>query len=109
LVASVPFANVNSRDKHFLKHGHKLGAASALDYEAMADAFMQGPMNASTHECIQASSRDRLRLDFHTARFGVGIVQSFYIRTFFPVEAFNLAYRGGPGGYFHHKCTEVLT
>jgi hypothetical protein len=40
----MPFANAVELAMHFQKHGHEFQAPDTLQYEALADAFMGGPM-----------------------------------------------------------------
>jgi pyocin large subunit-like protein len=101
----VPFANINSRDKHFLRHGHKFGAVDAAHYERMADAFVFGAMNADTHECNRPNL-DVVRMDFVTRHFGVGALPTT-VRTFYPIDAFSIAYRGGCPNYFAYQCGRI--
>lgn len=77
----------------------------AADYERMADAFMFGAMNADTHECNRANL-DIVRLDFVRRHFGVAALP-VTVWTFYPVDAFNIAYRGGPQDYLTYQCGRI--
>jgi hypothetical protein len=89
---------------HFRKHGHKVGAATAADYEQMADAFMFGPMNADTQECTRPAGRRRCRLDFRAVHFGVACVVPAFVITFYPPDARTVARHGGMNRYFLYEC-----
>jgi hypothetical protein len=102
----VPFASPRQLILHFVKHGHKFGAASELDYEQMADAFMSEPLNGDLHECISPhGARCRNRIQASTLYFGVAL--HAIIRTFHPKDANGVAKRGGPAAYVAYKCSEV--
>ncbi|MCI0403927.1 MAG: hypothetical protein L0212_10450 [Acidobacteria bacterium] len=103
----MPFANTLELDIHFKKHGHKFGLATKEEYERLADAFMFGPMNASTKECIRPNGNDRLRFDFVTVHFGVASVAPEFVRTFYPVERRKVLRHGGSAGYFAYECARV--
>ena len=49
----MPFANAYERAIHFAKHGHEFGASTELDYEHMADMFLNRPMTITTRECLR--------------------------------------------------------
>jgi hypothetical protein len=59
-----------------------MGAATEAEYLAMADAFLGGPIQRGTTECVRASNADRLRFNQGTQRFGVltpaNVVRTFY-------------------------------
>jgi hypothetical protein len=104
---TVPFRLPIHRAKHFMRHGHEFGAADELEYERMADAFMQSPLLSTMIQCIRTITPfDRLRLDSGTRFYGVE-APSAYLKTFMVKDAFNIAYRGGPAGFIAHKCTEL--
>jgi hypothetical protein len=97
----VPFANVNSRDKHFQRHGQAVGAIDAAEYERMADAFMFGAMNADTRECRRANL-DYVRLDFVSEHFGVCALPRL-VRTFYPAGPFRVSAQD----FFNFECRRV--
>ena len=104
---AVPFANTFERDLHFAKHGHKFGAADALQYERMADVFMFGGIGVETHECIRPRNTDRVRFDFGTHYEGVACIVPEFVRTFYPVRAATIARHGDEAGYFAYECGRV--
>lgn len=104
----MPFANNFERDLHFAKHGHKFGAASADEYERMADHFMYGPLDQDTRECTRPvgpkGKQDKLRFGFVTHYQAVACIMPAFVRTFHPVELRFIAKRGGEAGYFAYQC-----
>jgi hypothetical protein len=102
--AVMPFCNTWERDTHFVKHGHKLGAADASEYESMADEFMDGPLG-DAHECSRPE-HDRVRFGFVTHLEGIArpTPAPECIRTFYPVMATTIARHGGEAGYFTFEC-----
>lgn len=81
----MPFASALERAIHFKKHGSEFAATTELQYERMADAFMAAPMTLSMRECIRPNGTDRLRINVANNHFGVGIVASPMVRTFYIV------------------------
>jgi hypothetical protein len=67
--------------RHFLRHGGHLGCATSLGYEAMADAFLGGPIGANVAECTRGG--DLVRYNQVTQEFGVlapgGIIRTYLI------------------------------
>ena len=102
----MPFANPMELGIHFAKHGHKFGLTTAADYELMADAFMNGAMNADTHECTRPSGRDRCRFGYVNRHFGVACVTPVFIRTFYPVSDVKIANRGGSAAFLTYECAK---
>jgi hypothetical protein len=107
----VPFPDPKERAKHFIKHGHKFGAADEFEYERMADAFMTAPAHPNLYEGVRATasragSRDRFRLDAITLHFGIayGVLE---LRTYHIRDPHGIAMHGGPAGFIAHKCAEV--
>ncbi len=102
----MPFANLFERDLHFTKHGHKFGALDAPEYERMADAFMYGPMDDDTSECIRPDGIDRVRFGFVTHYEGIAcqVPAPEVIRTFYPVRLTTIARHGGEAAYFAFEC-----
>jgi hypothetical protein len=103
----MPFANVLERDLHFTKHGHKFGASDALEYEKLADEFLYGPMDISTHECIRPRGIDRVRFDYGTHYEGVACRVPDFVRTFFPVSLRLIRRHGSEARYFAFECGRV--
>lgn len=103
----MPFANDLERDLHFAKHGHKFGAADALEYERMADAFMYGPMDIDAQECIRPNRIDRIRFGFATHYQGIVCMIRNVLRTFYPVRAATIRRRSGEANYFAYECSRI--
>jgi len=103
----MPFANALELRIHFAKHGAKFGLSNPADYEAMADAFMTGPMDANTRDCTRPNLVDYLRLNFSNLHFGVLCLQNNRVRTFFPVESRLIIRRGGRAAYFRFECART--
>jgi pyocin large subunit-like protein len=104
----VPFKNAYERGIHFKKHGADFGAATEVDYEAMADYFMCfGPMNANTQDCTRAACDDYLRMQLVTTDFGVTCISSGFLRTFYRPLFSNIWHRGGAKRFLEHECARV--
>jgi len=106
--SAVPFENAYQRASHFAKHGADCGAADEVAYEAMADAFLTGPMNATTNECTRPNRVDYLRFDSVSFHFGVFCVPGVFVRTLYPVNRAYVARRGGPARFFTYECTRRM-
>ena len=104
----MPFANAYQRDSHFKKHGAEFGAATEVDYEAMADQFMFGPMNADTRDCTRASGDDYLRMDQIKTDFGVSCVSTGFLRTFYKPPVIKIWNRGGAKRFLAYECAKVF-
>lgn len=104
----MPFADGFERDLHFKKHGHKFGAADAVEYERMADHFMYGPLDPDARECTRpvgpTGVQDKVRFDFGTHYEAIACIVPSFLRTFFPVELRFILRRGGETGYFAYEC-----
>jgi hypothetical protein len=72
----MPFANAYERAIHFAKHGHEFGATTELDYEHMAETFLNRPMTITTRECLRSSRTRRLRVNIANDHFGVAVAAS---------------------------------
>jgi hypothetical protein len=99
---AVPYTNgfrdVNELRRHFFAHGGPLGCASTLAYEALADAFVGGPLGTHVAECTRPGG-DRVRYNQVTQEYGVLTARSI-IRTY-------LILRGTPAHnrvYFCARC-----
>jgi len=105
----VPFRDAITREKHFLKHRHKflVALANAVEYERMADNFLDGPMDADTKECQRRQANDRLRFNHTTLHIGIACLNPVYVRTFYPVDVANVNASGGAQNYFRYKCREM--
>jgi len=101
---SMPFANTQQRDMHFARHGHEFGAADALQYEQLADAFMIMPLAITMRECIRPNGTDRVRINVANKHFGVGVVSSNVIQTYYIVPLRKLIRRGGVAQFFQYEC-----
>jgi hypothetical protein len=106
--SAVPFVNAFELAIHFARHGADVGAATEADYEALADGFLSGPMNATTQECTRPNLIDYLRFDFSNRHFGVLCLQNKCVRTFYPASAQLVARRGGPVGFFSFECARIM-
>jgi hypothetical protein len=100
----MPFTNQIQRDLHFLKHGHKFGAANADEYEKMAEDFMYGPMKISMRECTRPNKAHRLRYNDLNRHFGAACVAPAVLMTFYPVPSRTIHHHGGNAAYFAHEC-----
>lgn len=103
----MPFASDHERDIHFAKHGHKFGAASAAEYERMADEFMYGHLDIDAQECTRPNRIDRIRFGFVTHYQGVVCMIRDVLRTFYPVTMITVARRGGEASYFAYECSRI--
>jgi pyocin large subunit-like protein len=87
----VPF-DPHDRDylmQHFLEHGHEFGAATADEYEQMADTFMNGPCLPPMLQCSRANGA-RCMYDPRTGEYCV-VASWGHIRTYFkPVRCADL-------------------
>jgi hypothetical protein len=104
----MPFLDALQRDIHFAKHGREFGAADAMEYERMADAFMFDPITADIGECTRRNGRDRLRFGYTSHHFGVACTGPVFLRTFHIVGAINIASHGGTRGYFQWQCGRIM-
>ena len=103
----MPFASDYHRDIHFARHGHKFGAASAAEYERMADEFMYGNLDIDAQECTRPNRIDRIRFGFVTHYQGVVYMIRDVVRTFYPVSMITVARRSGEASYFAYECSRI--
>jgi len=103
----MPFANAVERALHFKRHGHEFQAADEIQYEAMADAFMGGPMSISTRECTRQNGTDRLRFNVANDNFGVAVVAAVIVKTFYIVPPHQIIRRNGKVGFFNYECART--
>jgi len=104
----MPFATEYEREIHFSKHGHNFGAANAIDYENMADAFMFRPMTIGMRECIQPAGINRLRYGIVNRHLGVALVAPpEFVKTFYQVPVHTIAHHGGHAPFFGHQCARM--
>ncbi len=102
----MPFSTALNRAMHFRKHGHEFGAADEVDYDRMADAFMFGAMNASTHECVRPNAIDRLRFDDSNRTFGAACLRPVVLKTFYTVSFLKVMRRGRNSRIFCSRVCE---
>ena len=88
LVFTHGFRDYNELRRHFISHGGALGCATSLGYEAMADAFLGGPIGADVAECPRGG--DLVRYNQVTQEFGVltsgGVIRTYLILRKSPVQ-----------------------
>lgn len=69
-------------ERHFARHGQEFRAATADEYESLAEAFMMGPLRDGVRECVRANG-DLVRFDPRTNEFGIlstsGCIATFMI------------------------------
>jgi pyocin large subunit-like protein len=94
------------RDIHFRRHGHEFGVGTPDEYEQMADAFMFGPINADTHECIGPNGNRRKRMDYITVHFGAAVVRRNVLITFYIPTADTARRHGGAAQLFADYCAQ---
>lgn len=106
----MPFCSQLERDIHFAKHGHKVGAADAFEYEKMADDFMFRLAVSDARDCIRPNEGDRVRFGFVTHLEAVSrrLPPPECIRTFYPVRPALIARHGGEVRYFEYECGRVV-
>ena len=103
----MPFSTAEERAIHFQKHGHEFQAATEVEYEQMADLFMTRAMNITMRECIRPNRTDRLRFDISNDHFGVAIVQTTTLKTYYIVPFFKIYRRGGKANFFAYECART--
>jgi len=103
----MPFANAFERDIHFKKHGSDFGAATEIQYEQMADAFMTAPLTLTMRQCVRPNGTDRVRINIANKHFGVGAVASAIIQTYYIVPFHRYVRRNGIVGFFNYECART--
>jgi len=103
----MPFANAEERSTHFARHGHEFGASDEVQYEGMADAFMVAPMTITTRECVRPNQTHRVRLNIANKHFGVAIVQSEIILTYYIAPLHKVIRRGGIAAFLTYECART--
>jgi hypothetical protein len=103
----MPFANDYERDIHFKKHGSEFGAATEIQYEQMADAFMTGPMVLTMRECVRPNGTDRLRINIANKHFGVAVVASAILKTYYIVPFHRSVRHQGIVGFYNFECART--
>lgn len=94
------FANRSLLADHFQRHGAEFGAATMEEYEALADSFCGGPMDAHTKECVR--TRDMATLRYNTASHDYGVLRNDnHIRTYFKLTQINNL------AYFQSDCAKT--
>lgn len=101
----MPFANAYERAIHFARHGHEFGASTELDYEHMADMFLNRPTTITTRECLRPNRMRRLRVDIANDHFGVAVAGSDTVVTYYVVPFHRKHRRGGIAGFFASECS----
>lgn len=76
---AVPFKHRYDLQRHFVRHGEEFGAATADEYERLADAFLMEPLRDGALECTRKG--DLIRFDPRTNEFGIRATQG-HIATF---------------------------
>ena len=75
------FESIAQLRRHFSEHGHDFEAATADEYEQMADLFLGGNKPEEVYECAR-NSGVRLRYDPASEAFGVlgsqGIIGTYF-------------------------------
>ena len=97
----MPFKHSYDLKRHFVRHGAEFGAASADEYEKLADAFMKDPCPRDVLECIRTNG-DRVRFDPKTATFAI-LTTAGHLATFMIVKPLSNS-RQTPLDYFHSNC-----
>jgi len=103
----MPFSNPDERAIHFKRHGHEFAASSEIEYEQMADAFMTAPLVLTMRECSRLNGADRIRINIANSHFGVAVIASAVIRTFYVVPIHKVIRRGGIVGFFNYECART--
>jgi hypothetical protein len=105
----MPFCNTFERDIHFLRHGSEFSAATAEEYERMADEFAFGSVRSGTKECVRPNMIDGIRFDFLTHNFSVCRLAPGdpCLRTFYVVRNITVANHQGEAGYFTFECNRI--
>ena len=102
---SVPFANQYERESHFVRHGAEFGAANAIEYETIADAFMYGALEPDARQCVRPNGIDTVRFNFVTHFQAIAHPRA--LRTFYVVKASVIANHGNELGYHHYECNRT--
>ncbi len=99
--SAVPFKHRYSLERHFVRHGHEFHAASADEYERLAEAFMMEQLRAGALECRRTNG-DLVRFDPRTNEFGV-LSAAGHIATFMIVQPLP-GDQQTPLQYFRSNC-----
>jgi len=103
----MPFTNAQELAMHFERHGREFGATTQVQYEVMADAFMAAPITITTRECVRPNGTHRVRLNIMNKHFGVAVVASQIILTFYIVPLHKVIRRGGIANFFTQECART--
>ncbi|MBI3909532.1 MAG: hypothetical protein HY320_01195 [Armatimonadetes bacterium] len=87
---------------HFAKHSGDFGAKTAAEYEAMADAFLGGPLPTDAIQATRVGGGDLVRYNPVTNEFGV-LAKSGVIRSYFKPDPKVHGLPSNPD-YFHAEC-----
>ena len=75
-------------NQHFDDHTQDFGAANEWAYEALADAFLGGPLGATVIECFRTQfDGARVRYDYVSQEFGILDVNRYILTYFKPDPA----------------------
>jgi filamentous hemagglutinin len=78
----VPFRDAVDLNQHFMDHGADFAVATAAEYEARAESFLNGPKRPSTLECRRRQG-GRARFDPVTQEYGSirgdGTIATYFI------------------------------
>jgi len=103
----MPFSSAFERAIHFKKHGQEFGATTELQYEKIADTFMVAPLALAMRECFRQNGIDRVRVNIANRHFGIAVVATTIIKTYYVVPVHQIVLRGGIVGYFNHECART--
>ena len=99
---ALPFANPLSLSDHFKSHRSDFPtAATPADYEALADAFMMKPLNATL---MEGARRNGYRLRFDTATRELCVASRSGILTYYKTAPGRIKRKGGAQNYFQWEC-----
>ncbi len=96
----LPFADGVVRADHFKKHRNEFTFASAVEYEAEADAFMAGPAIPPARECTRQNG-DRVRFNRRTGYLAVQ-ADGGALKTFHTISEKAMAL-----GFFKWECGRI--
>lgn len=70
-VVATKFDDSAERAYHYERHGAEFGASSDIEYEAMANRFLNDPPVPTMQECTRRGNGDMIRFDTATDFLGV--------------------------------------
>jgi pyocin large subunit-like protein len=81
-IIAIGFATHADRADHLANHAEDFGAISEIEYENMAIAFLNSPLDSDTLEGVRRSNGDIIRFHRVTHVFAVmrqdGVIRTFY-------------------------------